>query len=152
MTTKEDLADIRAIVAKLDPGLTAAEVSLWTGARLKAWAPKEGRSHSAETALPMLDAVDRKMTATHRKYKRNIEAALRHLRHAALEQDLLTTRLTSEQAQKIIEAETLAQCANCGRTVECTRADKLMSGRCRPCHEYARDHDGTERPKDLWVV
>ncbi len=43
-------------------------------------------------------------------------------------------------------------CANCGVPVWRTGTTRLIRGRCRPCYEYPRDHDGAERPKELWAT
>lgn len=58
--------------------------------------------------------------------------------------------LSPERAREAL-GDGPAYCANCAIPVWRTPRDRLLSGRCRPCHDYRKAHDGEERPRDLWT-
>jgi hypothetical protein len=164
MSAHEDVQRIIEVAKNLAPREVSAEVSLMTGARIKAWAPKPAPARSAEHGLPMSDSIDRWYRAKLASYHHNIAAALRSLERAAFEQSEImlgrgNTELMhdehgapTEAALRAVERETSPRsgtCANCKRVVEGPPSDRLLSGRCRTCYEYRRRND-VDRPKELW--
>jgi hypothetical protein len=144
----DDLTRVIEVVTKANPRAVSAEVkNLRAGPK----GPVLGRiGHSAEQPLPLPDALDRRVTRLHRTYKR----ALDSMRHNAdeierIERELLT-RLHDADGKPTPEARAAAgdvQCSNCGVVIEST--GKALGGRCRNCHDYQKNHDGQERPRDL---
>lgn len=131
-------------------------------------------SRGAEVPLPLLNGADVNFLAVLAQYDEAWQTvttamsagqparALRALdRIVELETGYIPEwHLTSEQLaelhRKMARAAVLevssraADCANCGRPVEQTPDDRLRSGRCFNCWRWRREHDGQERPKELW--
>lgn len=106
---------------------------------------------SRSPKLPELDREDRSVDRWERAQWADMEIiAAATQRIAGRCQAVALTRAPSKR-EKEQAADIGADCLNCGRPVACTPADRLRAGRCSACFQYKANHEGTERPKDLWV-
>src|SRR6266404_3511133 len=139
----QDLDRIQVIAADLDPPRVSAEVSLMTGARLKAWTPDAGPSSNAVDSPALADErgfgdhVDRWYQGKHKRYRRAIADARKALERAIFIQNQVLTTLhdgdgnPTEEAMRLAAEDVSPQaesCPACGRVVERTASDRLRAG------------------------
>lgn len=79
---------------------------------------------------------------------RKVIAALAEMR--LIEQKVL---LPVGKASEFVAAmvSDLPSCNHCGAVKKAKKPWRLRAGRCIPCYQYRLDHDGVERPKELWA-
>jgi hypothetical protein len=134
-------------LARANPKAVDREVkSMRQGAK----SPAIGRvGHSSEKPLPLPDRVDKTNAKLHGKYKNAIARCASAAAEIERIEAVLLGRLHDCQGVATEEARDLArgersECSNCAAIV-----DRLLTGRCRKCHVYAKNHDGEERPRRL---
>ncbi len=161
MDAVQTLAQILKCGNKLSPDLFEARNDQLIRGGLPGSSMRDG-SPSATTPHIGLDKTDENALARRDEYRQNLTKALALLaRNAVLESPLLPERylsvveLTSlhkRMAREAVEevSSRAGECVNCHRAVERTPADRLISGRCWNCYRYRLDHDGIERPRELW--
>lgn len=149
------LTGLRSEVALLVKGLRPLELTArieqerkggLTGPKLDARvsgtvAPKE----------PKLDARDRTLNLRQKDYERALRNALASLQTCVgIETEVLVAVHVATEKERRAASDMGVDCLNCTRPVACTPADRLRAGRCSACFQYRQNHDGAERPEELW--
>lgn len=160
MNDLDTLTRIRRLTDRLNPAALASLIDEWTRGGHRPNSLNPGR-RTTDPALPLPDTIDHDLARQLTNYRRHLDAALKALEAALrIERTVIPPAPGSrhhtrwhadhERAARDLVSPRAVQCANphCRRVIENTATDRVLSGRCRPCHEYRRAH-GTERPRPL---
>lgn len=90
----------------------------------------------------------------HIQHRDNYTAELRKIIKALdeckkIEQKVLLPVGKASEFQAAMVSD-LPSCGHCGAVKNPKKVWRLRADRCIPCYQYRLDHDGVERPKELW--